>query len=93
MKTATIPSLRVQPELRQSAEAVLREGETLSSFVEEAVRRNVTYRRAQQDFIARGLAARDAARVSGEYVDAAEVLDKLGKRLAQVQAGSKLRRK
>ena len=93
MKTATIPSLRVQPELRQSAEAVLQEGETLSSFVEEAVRRNVTYRRAQQDFIARGLAARDAARASGEYVDAAEVLDKLGKRLAQVQAGSKTRRK
>ena len=93
MKTATIPSLRVQPELRQSAEAVLREGETLSSFVEEAVRSNVAYRRAQQDFIARGLAARDAARASGEYVDAAEVLDKLGKRLAQVQAGSKLRRK
>ena len=93
MKTATIPSLRVQPELRQSAEAVLQEGETLSSFVEEAVRRNVAYRRAQQDFIAHGLAARDAARVSGEYVDAAEVLDKLGKRLAQAQAGSKLRRK
>ena len=93
MKTATIPSLRVQPELRQAAEAVLQEGETLSSFVEEAVRRNVTYRRAQQDFIARGLAARDAARASGEYVDAAEVLDKLGKRLAQVQAGSKTRRK
>lgn len=93
MKTATIPSLRVQPELRQSAEAVLQEGETLSSFVEEAVRRNVAYRRAQQDFIARSLAARDAARASGEYVDAAEVLDKLGKRLAQAQTGSKPRRK
>lgn len=93
MKTATIPSLRVQPELRQSAEALLQEGETLSNFVEEAVRRNVAYRRAQQDFIARGLAARDAARASGEYVDAAEVLDKLGKRLAQVQAGSKPRHK
>lgn len=93
MKTATIPSLRVQPELRQSAEAVLQKGETLSNFVEEAVRRNVAYRRAQQDFITRGLAARDAARASGEYVDAAEVLDKLGKRLAQVQAGSKPRHK
>ena len=93
MKTATIPSLRVQPELRQSAEAVLQEGETLSSFVEEAVRRNVAYRRAQQDFIARGLAARDASRASGEYVAAADVLDKLGKRLEQAQTGSKPRRK
>jgi predicted transcriptional regulator len=93
MKTATIPPLRVKPELRQSAEAVLKEGETLSSFVEEAVRRNVAYRRSQQDFIARGLAARDAARASGEYVAAADVLDKLGKRLAQAQAGRKPRRK
>ena len=93
MKTATIPPLRVQPELRQSAEAVLKEGETLSSFVEEAVRRNVAYRRSQQEFIARGLASRDAARASGEYIAAADVLDKLGKRLAQAQAGRKPRRK
>lgn len=92
MKTATLPPLRVKPELRQSAEAVLKEGETLSSFVEEAVSRNVAYRRAQQDFIARGLAARDSARADGEYVAAKDVLDKLEKRLAQAQVDSKSRR-
>ena len=81
MKTATIPSLRVDPELRQAAEALLKEGETLSGFVEEAVRRNVEYRRAQQAFIERGLAARQAARESGDYVAATEVLDKLAKRV------------
>ena len=83
MKTATIPSLRVDPELRQAAEALLKEGETLSGFVEEAVRRNVEYRRTQQAFIERGLAARQAARESGEYVAASAVLDKLAKRLGQ----------
>ena len=38
MKTASIPSLRVSPDLRESAERVLRDGETLSSFVETAIR-------------------------------------------------------
>jgi predicted transcriptional regulator len=85
MKTATIPSLRVDPELRQAAEALLKEGETLSGFVEEAVRRNVEYRRTQQDFIERGLAGRQAARESGEYVAASAVLDKLTKRVGQAR--------
>lgn len=89
MKTATIPSLRVEPELRQAAEALLKEGETLSGFVEEAVRRNVEYRRAQQAFFERGLAARQAASESGEYVAATAVLDKLTQR---VQRARKARR-
>jgi predicted transcriptional regulator len=85
MKTATIPALRVDPELRQAAEALLKEGETLSGFVEEAVRRNVEYRRAQQAFIERGLAARQAARESGEYVAASVVMDKLAQRLQRAR--------
>lgn len=81
MKTATMPALRVQPELRQAAEEILRPGETLSAFVEDAVRRNVELRRAQQEFIARGLASLEAARESGEYVTASKVLGKLSARL------------
>ncbi|MBE7422756.1 MAG: hypothetical protein HS110_10075 [Zoogloeaceae bacterium] len=81
MKTATLPSLRVAPELRKAAEAVLQEGETLSSFVEESVRRQVEFRYAQQAFIARGLASAEAARKSGNHVPAGEVLAKLEKRL------------
>lgn len=81
MKTAAIPAVRVPPELRQAAEELLAEGETLSGFVEDAVRRNVEYRRAQTEFIARGLASRDAARASGRYVKAATVLGKLERRL------------
>jgi len=85
MKTATLPSLRVAPELRQAAEAVLQEGETLSSFVEESVRRQVEFRYAQQAFVARGLASAEAARKSGKYVSAGEALDKLERRLEQAR--------
>ena len=34
MKSATIPPLRVTPELRQAAESVLQDNESLSAFVE-----------------------------------------------------------
>ncbi|MDK9704238.1 MAG: prevent-host-death protein [Sulfuritalea sp.] len=81
MKTAAIPAVRVPPELRQAAEELLAEGETLSGFVEDAVRRNVEYRRAQTEFVARGLASRDVARASGRYITAATVLGKLDRRL------------
>ena len=88
MKTAAIPAVRVPPELRQAAEELLAEGETLSGFVEDAVRRNVEYRQAQAAFVARGLASRDAARASGRYVQAATVLGKLKRRLANANKKS-----
>ena len=81
MKTATMPALRVAPELRHAAEEILRPGETLSAFVEDSLRRNVEFRRVQQEFIARGLASRDAAKLSGEYVSAKKVLSKLSAKL------------
>jgi len=85
MKTATMPTLRVEPELRQAAEDILRPGETLSAFVEDSLRRNVAFRRTQQEFIARGLASRDAAKESGEYVSAQEVLGKLSAKLEKAR--------
>jgi predicted transcriptional regulator len=77
MKTATIPSLRVAPELRAAAERVLGEGETLSAFVEHALRVQIQRRNVQREFIARGLAARDAAALGGVYHDADDVLREL----------------
>lgn len=77
MKSSTIPSLRVEPELRKSAESVLREGETLSSFMKEALKEGIRRRKAQQEFIARGLAAKAEAERSGEYFPADEVLTEL----------------
>lgn len=86
MKTATIPSLRVDPELRDAAESVLQEGETLSSFVEHSLRISIDHRRAQQAFIARGLASRDEAQRTGEHFTADEVLRELDEMLAKAQA-------
>ncbi len=86
MKTATMPALRVQPELRQAAEDILRPGETLSAFVEDSLRRNVEFRRTQQAFIERGLASRDAAKKSGIYFSSEEVLLELDEILASAKA-------
>ena len=88
MKTATLPSLRVDPEFRRSAESVLREGESLSGFVELAVRQTVAYRQAEQEFIARGLTARDQARQAGRYVEASTVVNRLQGMLAKAKSGS-----
>jgi predicted transcriptional regulator len=77
MKTATIPSLRVEPELRTAVEDVLEEGETLSSFVERSIREGVQRRQAQREFIARGLKSRKAAVRNRDYVPAGKVLGRL----------------
>lgn len=86
MKTSTIPSVRVEPELRAEVEALLGEGETLSEFVEASVRASVQRRRIQAEFIARGLRSRDEARRTGEYVDAEVVLGKLQRKLDDARA-------
>ena len=74
MKTATIPSVRVEPELRSEIESLLGEGESLSEFVEASVRASVSRRREQAEFVARGLRSLEAARERNDYVDADEVV-------------------
>jgi predicted transcriptional regulator len=88
-KTSTFPPLRVNEELRSAAEAALVEGETLSGFVLEAIQYNIQRRAMQQEFIARGLAARDDARHTGKYVSAEAVLAGLDKTLARKAAARK----
>lgn len=92
MKSATIPPLRVTPDLRSAAENVLREGETLSNFVEESVRSQIERRLMQQEFIARGMAARDEARSSGTYFSETEVMTSLRGILKREEAKQKRRR-
>ena len=87
MKTSTIPSLRVDPQLRLAAESVLRDGESLSGFVEQAIRQTIAYRQADQEFITRGLKARDQALQSGQYVEAGAVLDRLQQMLDRAKSG------
>ena len=92
MKTATIPSLRVDPKLRDAAEEVLQEGETLSSFVEQSLREGIERRRAQREFIARGLKSRQRARRSGSYVPADTVLRRLEEMLGRAKHSAKTTR-
>lgn len=86
MKTATLPSLRVAPALRSAAESVLQTGESLSSFVEQAVRASVAERQMQHEFVMRGLASRDAARTSGVYFSSGSVLQSLEQKLSKAEA-------
>ena len=81
MKTATFPSLRVEPSLRQAAESVLREGETLTGLIETAMRETIHRRRVQDEFVARGLRARDEASRTGIYHASSEVHAELQARL------------
>ena len=74
MKSSSIRSLQLNPKLRAEAESVLERGETLADFVEQSLRVRITHRRAQREFVARGLASRDQARQTNEYFSADEVL-------------------
>jgi len=81
MKTASFPSLRVEVALREAAESVLREGETLSSLIETAMRETIQRRRIHDEFVARGLRASEEARRTGVYHPAGEVHQALQQRL------------
>ena len=82
MKTATFPSVRVEPALRAAAEAALLENESLSGFVERAISAEVERRQSQSAFISRGLAARIEAKESGQYISAVDMMNELQERLA-----------
>ena len=86
MKTATIPAVRVEPELRTEVESLLGEGETVSEFVEASVRAAVLRRRHQAEFIARGQRSLERARRTGDYVDADVVIEGLQRKLDAARA-------
>ncbi|MEK1933382.1 MAG: YlcI/YnfO family protein [Pararhizobium sp.] len=88
MKTATIPSLRVDPELRAAAESVLKEGETLSAFVENSLRSQIHYRKTQAEFIARGLASLAEAERTGAYYSSEDVLKMMREKLDRAKAAN-----
>jgi hypothetical protein len=90
MKTATFPSLRVEPELREAAEQVLEEGESLSGFIETSVRETIERRRTRAAFIARGLASREESQRTGVYFAAETVHDELARMLAKAREKAKL---
>lgn len=82
MKDWTLYPLHVFMELRDRAEPVLNAGEPLSDFVRESMRLNIDRRKAQREFIARGLALDKAGLESCDYVSATEMLARLDAILA-----------
>ena len=82
MKTATLPPIRVAPDFRLELEGVLEQGETLSQFVENAVRTTVAKRKNQAEFIRRGIAAIGATQRDGSGIPADQVIAKLEAKLA-----------
>src|SRR6266851_5170152 len=88
MKTSTLPPLRVEPQLRSDAERLLRDGETLSSFIVEAVEERVRNRMAEDEFIKRGLASREKALQSGKYTPAASVVAGLRRKLDRARTAA-----
>ena len=85
MKSATLPSLRVEPELREAVEQVLAEGETVSGFIEASVRAQVERRRARAEFLLRGLTALANFERTGLSAPADTVHRKLEDRLARAR--------
>ena len=81
MKTAVIPQIRVEPELRAELESVLDQGETLTGFVEACVRNAIAFRRAQTNFHARAEAASEAYHRTGVSKPVEAVLDRLQTKL------------
>ena len=82
MKTATLPPIRVAPDFRLELEGVLEQGESLSQFVENAVRATVAKRKTQAEFVRRGMAAIEATQRDGSGIPAQRVIAKLEAKLA-----------
>ena len=85
MKTATLPPIRVAPDFRLELEGVLEQGESLSQFVENAVRTTVAKRKNQAEFIRRGIVAIEATKRDGSGVPADQVIAKLEAKLADAR--------
>lgn len=84
MKTATLPPIRVAPDFKLDLEGVLEQGESLSQFVENAVRTTVIRRKTQAEFIKRGIAAIEATKKGGG-IPAEVVIAKLEAKLASAK--------
>ena len=82
MKTATLPPIRVAPDFRLELEGVLEQGESLSQFVENAVRTTVARRKTQAEFVRRGIAAIEETQREGSGIPADLVIAKLEAKLA-----------
>ena len=81
-----MPSIRVTPDFREELESVLKDGETISSFMEDSILREIEIRKSQSEFIKRGLAAREEAKRTGVYYTTEDVLAMMRSKLEKAKA-------
>lgn len=84
-RTATLPPIRVAPETKASVEAVLREGESLTQFIEGAVCREAEFRVEQNAAVARAKKALRAASKGAGLLTPEEFLAGMTQRASTAQ--------
>ena len=77
MKTATLPAVRVAPQVRELIESVLHEGESLSTFIEDAARTHAQWRKEDEAFHTRAAKAAQNLRDGGKFYTAEESIARL----------------
>jgi len=84
-RSATLPPIRIAPETKTSLEAVLREGESMTQFIENAVRREVEFRAEQNAAVARAKKALRSADKGEGLVTAEDFLAGMTQRAKAAQ--------
>ncbi|MBB3135815.1 hypothetical protein FHS26_003561 [Rhizobium pisi] len=79
--------------MRAAAESVLKEGESLSSLMEDSLRRQIDYRKTQAEFIARGLAGLAEAERTGVYYATDDIQELMRKKLEKAKARKAVQQK
>ena len=85
MKTATLPAVRVSPETRALIVSVLKDGESLSTFIEDSAKRQASWRKEDEAFYARALVSAAHAKETGIVYSAEEVMQSLRNILSNKQ--------
>lgn len=84
-RSATLPPIRVAPETKASLEAVLRDGESLTQFIENAVCREAQFRAEQNAAIARAKKALRSAEKGAGLMTAEDFLAGMAQRAKDAQ--------
>jgi hypothetical protein len=84
-RSATLPPIRIAPETKASLEAVLREGESLTQFIEKAVCREAEFRAEQNAAAARAMKALRSADKGVGLITAEDFLAGMARRAKAAQ--------
>lgn len=89
MKTANLPSVRIEPFLREEIEQSLAQDETLASLVRTAVRNEISRRRIRAEFVRRGLAVIERTANAPDGISLDALLSRLEHKLNEARSTKK----